>query len=1306
MRASFFLCLALILVSRGRLWSQKTFSEVQRSKYNQLLVHLEANSTNYGLKKEDVGSLALSDCYATKPKDLWHVYVQQKVNNIEIFNAISTGVIFEGNFLDFKSRVISDASGRINAKEATITPKMALEKALAYFNLEGIEGVEYMGDMGAEQQWTCAKSLRKPVAIRLVYVVQDDNSLKLCYNLSIAPKKSNDIWQIRMDATDGRYIEKNNWTVHCNVADAGHQHSSACNHHHAVAADGVGDSAAPAGLNGSSYNVFPLPLESPLSGSRSLLSDPFDVNVSPLGWHNDNTSSYTITRGNNAYVYIDTADTNNPGYSPNGTSALNFNFPFNSTNAPISNVDAIVTQLFYSTNRIHDITYGYGFDENAGNFQKTNLDPTNTGGENDPLLGESLDGGGTNNANMATPPDGFSPRMQMYQWRVTNSGTFRVTAPSNLAGTYTFTDGSFAPTTTGLTGNLILVNDGTGTVTDACTPIQNNITGKVAVIDRGTCVFVDKCLAAQQAGAIAVVICNNVSGAPISMGGASTQITIPCVMLSQTDCNSIKVSLNANTPVSINLASGIASFFASDFESGVVAHEFTHGISNRLTGGPAAANCLQNAEQMGEGWSDYLGLLLTQTSSTNRTRGIGNYLRGQPSTGGGIRSFPYSTDMTINPLTYGNLASSTGEVHFVGEIWCAMLWDLTWKLVDRYGYDADLVGGTKGNSIALKLVMDAMKLQPCSPGFVDGRDAILLADQINNCGANQCLIWEVFARRGLGATANQNSSSSHTDGVTSFTLPASCSSVTAAPTPTFSASVNCFNVATFTNTSLQGQSYRWVFSDGSSSCVTSPTHQFTGSAPFSATLTATNSLGSRTVTQSINLPSLLTPAVMPVAICVGQNASLLVTGLASGELVEWTLPGGSTSYSNPLSITNPITSANYTVRKYNASSLTLGSQDLVSPGSFDTQSAPDEGVYLITGNKKSKLISVDINSNVSASYTISLIDAQNTVLQTLNTPARTGARAITLNWTLQPVTSYRLSVTSNTVGLWKTHRTTVIRSNPGLCEILMNSNRNVYPYFFNIVVDVEGCSSSAATAQLTVNPVPTVTIAPSGPTTICAGSALVLTASGAATYRWSTGTLTPSFTVTNSGNYNVTGTTALGCTATVNATSVTVNPAPAATFTSQPTSTSGSYQFTNTSTGASTHQWNFGNGTTSTSLNPTNVYAQSGSYTVTLVATSAANCAATVTQVLNNIIGSNETTQTAAALTISPNPTTGLLDLHWNNQQNLKAQKLQLMDIQGRHILEKQITDFSQSLQLDLSTFDTGVYILRVGASAFRVIKE
>jgi hypothetical protein len=46
-----------------------------------------------------------------------------------------------------------------------------------------------------------------------------------------------------------------------------------------------------------------------------------------------------------------------------------------------------------------------------------------------------------------------------------------------------------------------------------------------------------------------------------------------------------------------------------DIDNGVIAHEFMHGVSNRLTGGPANTSCLSNAEQGGEGWSDYLALM-------------------------------------------------------------------------------------------------------------------------------------------------------------------------------------------------------------------------------------------------------------------------------------------------------------------------------------------------------------------------------------------------------------------------------------------------------------------------------------------------------------------------------------------------------------------------------------------------------------------------------------------------------------------------------------------------------------------------
>ena len=67
-----------------------------------------------------------------------------------------------------------------------------------------------------------------------------------------------------------------------------------------------------------------------------------------------------------------------------------------------------------------------------------------------------------------------------------------------------------------------------------------------------------------------------------------------------------------------------------------------------------------------------------------------------------------------------------------------------------------------------------MRLQVCSPGFVDGRDAILEADELNYAGANKCIIWRAFAKRGLGVSANQGSSSNKGDGIEAFDIPAEC----------------------------------------------------------------------------------------------------------------------------------------------------------------------------------------------------------------------------------------------------------------------------------------------------------------------------------------------------------------------------------------------------------------------------------------------------------------------------------------------------------------------------------------------------
>lgn len=220
------------------------------------------------------------------------------------------------------------------------------------------------------------------------------------------------------------------------------------------------------------------------------------------------------------------------------------------------------------------------------------------------------------------------------------------------------------------------------------------------------------------------------------------------------------------------------------FDAGLVVHEYVHGLTDRLTGGPANVTCLDNDEAMGEGWSDWFALMFTMGPGDvgSTPRGFAPYLLGQNTNGGGFRAWPYSTDTAVNPTTYATIA--TASLHNRGAVWAQMLWDMTWALIERDGYDPDLIAGTGGNNTAIQIVVDALKLQPCGPGFVDARDAVLLADANLTSGANQCLIWEAFAARGLGFSADQGDPNNEADGVAAFDLPAACTDLSVSVTTT------------------------------------------------------------------------------------------------------------------------------------------------------------------------------------------------------------------------------------------------------------------------------------------------------------------------------------------------------------------------------------------------------------------------------------------------------------------------------------------------------------------------------------------
>ncbi|GGG16358.1 peptidase M36 [Dokdonia pacifica] len=756
--------------------------------------HLESNRNTLGITDQDISDLTIKDEVFSQKSATTHVYAIQKINNIEVYNGGVSVAFKDGSIIYLANNLQKDIASRVNAVTPVLSPIQAASNAA---NSLGLGSSNFsLNQTISSQEFVLTQggvSLEE-VPVRLVYQATEDNALKLAWDLSIHTTDSKHWYSVRIDALNGELLHQNDWVVSCTFESHNHDASNASNNEAASFSMTQDVAIANELLAGEQYNVFPMPIESPNHGGESLETDPQDLVASPFGWHDTNGAEgaeFTITRGNNVWAQDDINANNGVGESPDGGEELNFDFDYNFDTAPVNMLDAVTTNLFYWNNIIHDVFYQYGFDEESGNFQENNYG--NGGIGSDSVNADSQDGGGLNNANFGTPPDGGNPRMQMFLWSASGPPGEPLTINGGtLDGGYSGVGAGFGaqlPEDTPLVGDLALVqDDDAGDSTDpidACDTITNgaDLDGKIVVIRRGSCEFGVKVLAAEDEGAIAVIMVNNVPDAPFAMGAGAVggQVTIPSIMVSQADGEAIIAALEGGEEINVSLLNDGPFQLDGSLDNGIIVHEYGHGISNRLTGGPAAAGCLGNAEQMGEGWSDYFGLVLTMTpeDTAEQGRGIGTYAIGQPITGQGIRPARYSTDFSVNPLTYDDVNNpNISQPHGIGTVWATMLWDMTWAFIDQYGFDADVYNGTGGNNIAIQLVMDGLKLQPCSPGFLDGRDAIIAAVEINTLIPEDekdfavCTIWNVFANRGAGFSAVQGSSNNRFDQEEAFDLPA------------------------------------------------------------------------------------------------------------------------------------------------------------------------------------------------------------------------------------------------------------------------------------------------------------------------------------------------------------------------------------------------------------------------------------------------------------------------------------------------------------------------------------------------------
>src|SRR5262245_51996652 len=259
----------------------------------------------------------------------------------------------------------------------------------------------------------------------------------------------------------------------------------------------------------------------------------------------------TETNGNNADAYVDFSapDGLTPGvdFRANVTSPRSFDRTYDTTLQPTATVNqskAAITNAFYTVNWLHDYWYDSGFDEAAGNAQLSNYD--RGGVEGDQMRVELQDnflGGSRNNANMSTPSDGLRPRMQMFTWFGPQDATLTLTPGGNVPVGVA----SFGPFNFTIVAQVALATDGAGpSPTDACEALVGVFTGRIVLADRGNCTFVLKASNAQAAGAVGIIIANNVAGAtPPGLGGADPTITIGALSITQAAGVALKASLVA-----------------------------------------------------------------------------------------------------------------------------------------------------------------------------------------------------------------------------------------------------------------------------------------------------------------------------------------------------------------------------------------------------------------------------------------------------------------------------------------------------------------------------------------------------------------------------------------------------------------------------------------------------------------------------------------------------------------------------------------------------------------------------------------
>ena len=786
-----------------------TSSLAQEAEETKLARALIQPYTNSQLKElSDTTRFSITNAYVDKISGCTLVYAQQKQQGVRVLNTMLTLAFKQGKLVSKAGsfrKSTSPEGGRMSAPSMTLSTSQAIDKAQKHVLTNQIGDKSQSG-----LRFGALASTKSMEVVQPEWVTDKLGKLVLAWRVVLESVMPMARYLVHVDAQTGEVVQATDLIKHCRFGDATpvstemeaklSKTTGAKKNGRRINSPSPPPTQAPV-IAEATYNVVPFSAQNPLSpgGTPRPEKNPWERAgvgnlATPYGWHFDGVSQHDSLKGNNAEAYFFSFPSNKQTSLASTTPypTLTFTAPFDTSQSPFTTANRTVglTNLFYMTNIVHDVLYQYGFDEVSGNTQHDNLGRGGIG--NDAFIVRKVDGY-FNGGDISIPPDGKAPEMAITLAKPSTIGLSKklekiisVQSPAGIRGMYEGREYDFMYDQPNLllhTGPIsaqvtYYSDQGDSTHTGCTSPTNASaLKGTIALLDyQAICRDSVILHNAQAAGAVAVLLAVPQPGLPPKRTGEFPQLTIPVVLINQVTGDLLKQALLKES-VELTLLNS-AAYYDGSLQNDIIAHEYTHIIATRLVGGPATPTCLNNKETLHEGYSDFMAMMLTTDwSKAKLTDGrLPYYVSGYAYLGdinAGIRNYPFSTDMKLDPRTYADVAISNRDVYILGGPYISAMWDMVWALNQREGinkniYDANAKGG---NSIGMKLVMTGMKLMPCGPGLLDGRNGILKADSLLYGAMYSDTIWSAFARRGMGLHANQGSVDSVGDEHVAFDTP-------------------------------------------------------------------------------------------------------------------------------------------------------------------------------------------------------------------------------------------------------------------------------------------------------------------------------------------------------------------------------------------------------------------------------------------------------------------------------------------------------------------------------------------------------